>query len=286
MLSARARVIRLIFLSLFFAGGVVVWVAPAAKGGGGDLSVTFLDIGQGDAIFIESPTGVQVLIDGGQNGAVLRHLAEEMGFFDRSIDIVLATHPDKDHVGGIPDVLDRYDVSEVVMTENEGTSAAAELFQDRVDAEGARVTYARRGMQYNLGGGALLSILFPDRDPSKLESNASSIVARLVYGNTEFLFTGDSPKAIEEYLVTLDGSGLQSDVLKVGHHGSRTSSSASFLEAVQPTYAVISAGKDNQYGHPHKEVLDALSGVGAQTENTAERGSITFISDGSTLILK
>ena len=269
--------------------GVVVYLTPAAYGGGGlpVLSVTFFDVGQGDAIFIESPTGTQMLIDGGRPGAgILRRLSEEMGFFDRSLDVVLATHPDKDHIGGLPDVLDRYDVSEILMTENEGESDAADSFRARAQDEGAVLTYARRGMRYDLGGGALLTILFPDRDPTFLESNTSSIVARLTYGDSEFLFTGDSPREIEEYLVARDESGLRSDVLKVGHHGSHTSSNDVFLTAVRPEYAVISAGKDNQYGHPHADVLASLGRTHAETKNTAEEGSITFASDGSSLWLE
>ena len=271
------------------AVGAVVYFAPAAYGGGGlpVLSVTFFDVGQGDAIFIQSPTGTQMLIDGGRPGAgILSRLSETMGFFDRSLDVVLATHPDKDHIGGLPDVLDRYDVSEILMTENEGESDTADAFRARAQDEGAVLTYARRGMRYDLGGGALLTVLFPDRDPTFLESNTSSIVARLTYGDSEFLFTGDSPKEIEHYLVTQGESGLRSDVLKVGHHGSHTSSSDVFLTAVRPRYAVISAGKDNQYGHPHADVLASLERAHAETKHTAEEGSITFASDGSSVWLE
>lgn len=291
-ISFKAQRIRLALLSVLLVGAVAVYVVPAASGRGDDtLSVTFFDIGQGDAMFIESPTGIQLLIDGGPpDGGVLRRLSEEMGFFDRSLDLVLATHSDKDHIGGLPDVLDRYDVSEILMTENKGEdnkiSNTAEAFWDRVNTEGARITYARRGMQYDLGGGAILTVLFPDRDPSYLESNTASIVTRLTYGESEFLFTGDSPKAIEEYLVSLDGQGLQSDVLKAGHHGSHTSSGENFLNAVHPNYAVISAGKDNQYGHPHADVLESLRAVGAETKNTADTGSITFVTDGSRIWLE
>lgn len=292
-ISFRGNVIRWALLFLLIIGAVAVYVVPAAYGGGDDgiLSVTFLDVGQGDAIFIESPTGVQILVDGGPpDGGVLRRLSQVLGFFDRTIDVLLATHPDRDHIGGLPDVLERYEVAEILMTENKGESTAAETFFDRADAEGAKVTYARRGMQYDLGGGALLTILFPDRDPSFLESNTASVVVHLTYGDTDFLFTGDSPEAIEDYLVLLDGNppagGLQSDVLKVGHHGSHTSSGELFLNAVRPTYAVISAGKDNQYGHPHETVMTALREIGAEIKNTAEEGSITFVSDGSELQLK
>jgi competence protein ComEC len=290
LVSRKAQIVRSALLSVLIMVGAWIYLGTAAYGRGaeGELSVTFLDIGQGDAIFIESPTGVQMLIDGGPpDGGVLARLSERMGFFDRSLDIVLATHPDQDHIGGLPSVLDRYDVGEILMTENKGETLTFKGFFQKVADEGTTVTYVRRGMRYDLGDGAILTILFPDRDPMFLESNTSSIVARLVYGDAEFLFTGDSPQAIEDHLVMLDRgspeSELHSDVLKAGHHGSRTSSSPLFLDAVRPTYAIISSGKNNKYGHPHKETLEALAKIGAEIKNTADEGSITIVSDGSAL---
>lgn len=248
----------------------------------GTLCVWFFDIGQGDAIFIESPTGTQLLIDGGPGTAVLRELGNAMGFFDKTIDYILATHPDSDHVGGLPAVLERFAVGTIIMTENEGGAPAAERFLERATREpDAEIVMARRGQTFALGGGAVLTILFPDRNPSEMESNASSIVARLTYGNDSFLLTGDSPKSIEEYLVLLEGEHLQSTVLKVGHHGSRTSTSELFLAEVAPKYAVISAEKDNRYGHPHVEVTDALFNAGAVTLNTATDGTVLFESHGN-----
>lgn len=280
----RVAYIRLAVLALFLLAAYVTYTTSSPPDEG-MLQVTFLDVGQGDAIFIESPTGVQVLIDGGRNAGVLRELSRELGFFDRTIDLILATHPDQDHIGGLVDVLERYEVGMVVLTENRGDTGSAEEFGRRVEAEGAVVSYARRGMTYDLGGGATLHILFPDRDPEMLESNASSIIALLAYGEHEFLFTGDAPKSIEDYLVVL-GDDLESEVLKVGHHGSDTSTSEPFLSAVRPVYAIISAGADNPYGHPHQAVVGVLEAAGATTKNTAEEGSITFVSDGVTLELK
>ncbi len=249
------------------------------------LRVTFLDVGQGDAIFIESPTGIQMLIDGGPGRSVLRQLSEVMGFWDRHIDTVLLTHEDKDHVGGLPDVFSRYEIGTFVRTENQGESGEADLVDVRAEEEGSRVIYARRGMQFDLGGGAVLTVLFPDRDPSFLESNTSSIVARLTYGDTEFLFTGDSPQAIERYLISQDSLFLDSDVLKLGHHGSKTSTSQEFVEAVDPDYAIVSAEKNSRYGHPHKEVVEVVTAQGATLLNTADLGSITFETDGRALWL-
>jgi competence protein ComEC len=252
----------------------------------GLLCVVFLDVGQGDSIFIQSPSGTQMLVDGGRDSSVLRELGTVMGFWDREIDYVLATHPDADHIGGLSDVMERYEVSDVIRTENESKTPDWQAFESGVKEEGAKVFYARRGQVFDLGSGTTLEILFPDIDASELESNTASIVARLVYEKTSFMLTGDSPKAIEEYLVLVEGENLDSDVLKVGHHGSRTSTSELFLDHISPTYVVISAGRDNQYGHPHMEVTDMLFNKRVETHSTAEEGRITFVSNGDELSLK
>lgn len=253
----------------------------------GILKVSFLDVGQGDSILIESPTGTQVLIDGGVDSRVLTELSHTLSLFDKDIDMIIATHPDGDHIGGLIDVLMRYDVHTIVMTENKNDTPVADAFQKMVEEEGVKVIYARNGQVYDLGSGeagsTTLSILFPDHDPTNLESNMSSVVARLSYGESSYLFTGDSPIEIEEYLVQRDGTFLASDVLKVGHHGSRTSSSENFITAVSPTYGIISAGKDNSYGHPHKEVVDRFTAHGVVQKNTANEGSVVSETDGTTI---
>ncbi len=279
---------RLMVLIVLLVGGVLVWLWPPENPAflSADtslLEVHFLDVGQGDAIFIESPTGVQVLIDGGPDAGVLQELSKQMSFFDRSIDVIIATHPDSDHVGGLSDVLTRYQIGAVLLTENEGDSPAASAFMNAVIDEAVAPIYARRGQQYDLGGGVVLEVLFPETNPKDMESNTSSIVAQLRYGETEVMLTGDSPKSIEEYLVLIEGENLTSDILKVGHHGSRTSTSELFLAEVAPQYAIISAEKDSRYGHPHVEVTDALFNAGIEMLSTAESGTITFVSDGVTV---
>lgn len=279
---------RLMSLLMLVVGGVLVWLWPQQNPAlmrveDGLLEVHFLDVGQGDAILIESPTGIQVLIDGGPDAGVLTELGKNMSFFDRAIDLVIATHPDTDHVGGLADVLARYTVGSILYTENESDSPAARAFTRAIDAEGAVETLARRGQQYDLGGGAVLEVLFPETNPKDLESNTSSIIVKVTYGDTEVLLTGDAPKSIEEYLVLVEGDSLESDILKVGHHGSRTSTSELFLAEVNPTYAVVSAEKDSRYGHPHVEVTDALFNAGVTTYSTAELGTISFVSDGVTI---
>lgn len=279
---------RLASLLLLIVGTFVVWLVPELGSLSaslpnihhGGLSVHFLDVGQGDAIYIVGPTGTELLIDGGPGSEVLGELMPLRSFFDRTLEYVLATHPDTDHVGGLVPVLEQLHVPAVIMTENEGDSRAAEAFTAAVAAEGAAVTYARRGQRVDLGGGAVVDILFPETNPSELESNTASIVAKLTYGSSTLMLTGDAPKSIEEYLTITHGEYLKSDLLKVGHHGSRTSTAEDFLAEVAPTYAVISAEKDSRYGHPHLEVTDALFNAGVITFSTAEVGTVSFWSDG------
>lgn len=260
-----------------------------ALGGGvcpeAQLCVAFLDVGQGDSIFIQSPVGIQMLIDGGRDSSVLRELGNAMGFWDKELDYVMVTHPDADHVGGLVGVFDRYVVKQVIRTENESNTEVWRATETAIDEETEDVVFARRGQRYNLGSGVILEILFPDHDVANEESNAASIVAKLIYGDTSFMLTGDSPKRVEEYLVLTDSEYLQSDVLKLGHHGSRTSSSEVFIDEVQPTYAVISAGVDNSYGHPHVEVTDLMFNKRITTLSTAEEGTVVFVSDGSEVLV-
>jgi competence protein ComEC len=262
---------------------VLIWYAVFTESRGNVLTVAFLDVGQGDAIYIEAPNGNQVLIDGGANANVLRELSRVMPFYDRSIDIVIATHPDTDHIGGLSDVLERFDVNYIFQSGVEGDSNTYNSFVRFIEREvesGAQRVLARRGQIIVLDEGVELHILFPDRDVSDIESNAGSIITQLVYGETEFMLTGDSPQAIEKYLVNVDGANLRSDVLKVGHHGSNTSSAESFIAAVLPTYAVISAGTDNRYGHPHREVLELFELLESEIFSTFESGTIIFESNG------
>ena len=247
------------------------------------LTVAFLDIGQGDAIFIEAPNGNQVLLDGGPNKRVLRELARMMPFYDRSIDAVIASHPDKDHVGGLPAVLTRYDVGMAIDPGLPHDTAVYQEFERLIKEKNIERIRARRGQIIWLDESVYLEILFPDRDPKGWDTNDASIVARLVYGDISFMLTGDSPQKMEQYLVGLDGEALASDVLKLGHHGSKTSTSELFLGFVSPTYAIVSAGKDNQYGHPHKEVLELVERFGIPIFATYETGSIIIRTDGTNI---
>src|SRR3989344_31344 len=270
-----------IFVATFF-----IWYVMAREDRGGLLTVAFLDIGQGDAIFIESPTGAQMLIDGGPGAIVLRELGKVMPFYDRSIDLLLVSNPDSDHMSGFLDVLRSFTVSTLVEPGTVGASADYRSLLEEVKKEGASHVIAKRGQNLNLGGGAYFEILFPDRDASGLSTNDGSIIGKLVYGTTSFLFPGDTTTAIEEYVASVDREHLDVDVLKVAHHGSKTSTSEALLGFASPKMAVISAGKDNKYGHPHKEVLDRLEQFDVETLGTDEKGSVVMESNGETIWIK
>lgn len=266
----------LIALAVFV---IFVWYAVYSEGKD-ILTVAFLNVGQGDAIFIEAPGGNQVLIDGGKGDRVLSELSRVMPFYDRSVDLIVATHPDADHIGGLPEVLESFKVAAVMESGNLSDTAFYKEFAKETKMEKAGEIIAKGGQRISLGGGAYLDVLFPIGNTAGMESNTASVVFKLVYGNTSFLLTGDSPVAVEEYLASRYGEGLDVDVLKVGHHGSRTSSSEIFVGYASPQYAIISAGKDNSYGHPHQETLDVLDKFGANIMATYDLGTIIFKSDG------
>ncbi|MFA6095282.1 MAG: ComEC/Rec2 family competence protein [Candidatus Paceibacterota bacterium] len=248
-----------------------------------NLRVYFLDVGQGDAIYVRAPGGHDMLVDGGPSGIVLRRLSEVMPFYDRSIDVLVETHPDADHIGGLPQVMKRFRIGVFLEPGVESENAVDDEIRRVRGEEGIDRILARRGMQVSLGGGASFDILFPDRDVSHLETNTASIVGRVRYGSTGVVLTGDSPKVIEAELVRHYGSSLKSDVLKAGHHGSHTSSGEGYVRAISPGYAIISAGKDNRYGHPHREVTDLFGKLGIPMLSTYEAGTVECVSDGRAL---
>ena len=279
---------RLMILVLLFFTAIIIWIPkePLPKLFAEKcycLEVSFLDVGQGDSILIQTPDGYEMLVDGGPNAAVLRELAHERSFFDRDIDLMVTTHPDLDHIGGLVDVLKRYKIKTILRTENESDKSAAAAFTIAADKEKAELILADAGQVIRLGGSTTIQIFSPAGDEKEWESNTSSIVMRVVYGNISFMLTGDAPAEIEEYLVKTYGAQLDSDVLKLGHHGSKTASSEHFLNTVTPEYAVVSAGIENRYGHPHREVMERVSARNIKTSHTGTDGTVTFETDGKTL---
>ena len=266
----------------------VVWTA-AVTAPDGRLTVAFLDVGQGDAIFIETPSGKQLLIDGGPDPDVLqRELGGVMPFWDRSLDMVVLTHPDADHLNGLVSVLERYDVALIAETGVESPSAQYASWRRLVAVEpDAERLDAFMGQTLHTNDGVVISVLSPVEDvPAWTPDlrNNSGIVLRVSYGEVSFLLPADIHRHTEQALVA-SGTPLGATVLKAAHHGSATSSSQAFLDAVAPEVVVVSAGADNKFGHPAPEVVERLvDAVGdGNVYVTAEHGRVRFTTDGERL---
>jgi competence protein ComEC len=258
-----------------------------------DLVVTALDVGQGDAILIQSPGGRTVLMDGGGEPGAQR-AGWDIGLMRvvpalrragvRRLDIVLLSHPHEDHVGGLPAVVENFPVG-IVLDPGVPHPSPSYLRLLRI-TEAGRIGYrkARQGQDVDLGGGTRLSILYPPEFPPTLDGDpvhARSVIARLTHGRFAMLLAGDIEAPVERHLVDR-GVRLQSQVLKVGHHGSKTSTTPLFLSYVRPRVAVISLGAGNSFGHPHQSTLDALAAAGAVVRRTDLDGAIRITSDGAT----
>jgi competence protein ComEC len=284
----RRERVRLFSLLFFVFVILLVWLPQVSSGTFLEkkcecLQVSFLDVGQGDSIFIETPDGYQLLVDGGPDMFVLRELGHELSFFDRSIDMIVASHPDADHIAGLSDVLARYDVGSIIETTNGKQTPVTQALATAVEKEHMQVVYAEPGQVIQLGASTTLRIFSPAGDETNWESNMASIVLKVEYGSTSVMLTGDAPIEIENYLVQAYPGLLKSTVLKLGHHGSKTSSSDEWLDAVNPEYAVVSAGLNNKYGHPHASVMQAVAARNIKVDETSKEGTITFYSDGKTM---
>ena len=244
------------------------------------LQVIFFDVGQGDGIFIETPNNRQILIDGGPDKSILEKLSQTMHFYDRRIDLVILTHPHADHVAGLIETLNYYEVGHIMTSGAEEKTATYQKWRNIIKEKNIPLTIAQAGQRIILESGVVLEILWPDQ--SLIQSlaqnvNNSSVVVRLVYNQSEFLLTGDIEKEVEQRLVS-QNQLLESDILKIAHHGSKSSTSYNFLKAVNPQIAVISVGQDNRYKHPHGDILERLKEV--LTYRTDRNGDIEILTDG------
>lgn len=243
-----------------------------------DLTVHFLDIGQGDCTLLTQGAHA-MLIDAGDNdqGTKVQSYLEYLGI--SSLDYLVLTHPDADHIGGADVVIYKFDCNTILMPEKKADSRTYDDVIQAMKSKNYTAVHPEVGDTYAFGESSF-TILSPAKDYQ--DSNDCSIVLRLTHGNNTFLFTGDAEEEAESDMLA-SGLDLSADVLKVGHHGSHTSTSDAFLDAVAPTYAVISCETGNSYGHPHAETLNKLRATGVQMFRTDEQGTITVTSDGSTL---
>jgi beta-lactamase superfamily II metal-dependent hydrolase len=245
------------------------------------LNVYYIDVGQGDAAYIELPNGHNVLIDGGPSGEPVAKFLKSKGV--TTIDHVVLTHPHSDHYRGLKKVFSDFNVKNYYDSKAENVDAKGDNnLRELAAAEpGCSTHYPEAGDNLNWDSRVTVKVLNTCSDPVQLKQNDDvnncSIVLRFFYNGTGLLFTGDAEATIENAMMRIFKSGLQSYALKVGHHGSRYSSTEKFLERVQPKVAIISVGVDNVYGHPHKEALDRLTAAGAKIFFTLNQTQTIFL---------
>lgn len=243
------------------------------------LEVHYIDVGQGDCTLITCE-GHAMLIDCGteDKGTLIQNYLNNQGIY--TLDFLVLTHNDADHIGGAPVIITKYDIATVYMSYRESTTRTYEKVEDALQYRSYQKITPKAGDKAMLGS-AEITILAPIRDDYE-DINDTSIVLMLQYGNNRFIFTGDAEETAEGDMLN-SGSSLQADVYKVGHHGSSTSSSPSFVDSINPSYAVISCGQDNEYGHPSAGTLNTLRQKGVQVFRTDEQGSIIASSDGNSI---
>lgn len=264
----------------FGAATLLIWLAVGVMPDG-RLHVAFLDVGQGDAILVTLPDGDQLLIDGGPSPTDLNwRLGQEMPFWDRTLELVVNTHPDSDHLGGLVSLFDRYRVEQVVLPDVEGHSQLYQTWEVELTEAKLVPIVGQEGMMLDLGNGVTATVLNPGPAAATSEEpNNHSVVIHLQFGEISFLLSGDIETPVESALVQA-GAPLKATILKSPHHGSKTSSSDPFLEAVDPQIVVVSVGADNRFGHPAPEVLERYEARGLTVLRTDEDGTIEFSTDG------
>jgi len=250
----------------------------------GIIKIHFLDVGQGDSILITSDDGV-ILVDASlKNSSVTKGICEyiqKLGI--KEIDYFVLTHPHADHIGGAPTVINTFDIKNVIMSDCVTTTKIFEETLDAIESKDVNVLEAVSGDEYSLGK-LNFKILAPN-SASYSEINDYSVVFRLTYGEVSAMFTGDAEELSEEEILSkYSYQDLNSDLLKVGHHGSSSSSSVAFLKAVSPKYAVMSLGEDNSYGHPHDEIVERFEDMGITYYRTDIEGTIVFSCDGKNFV--
>ncbi len=288
-MKAGVREVKFFLLGFLIFLNILSWLAVYEVSQPQLLEVNFFDVGQGDAIFIEDPKLHQVLIDGGPDSTVLEKLGKEIPSWDNTLDLIILTHPEKDHLTGLIEVLKRYKVENILWTGVVRDTAEYKEWKKLIEEEGAKIFIAKAGQKiYSSAKNFGAEILYPfeSLEGKTLEdSNNTSIIIRLVFGENSFLLTGDAYQSAERAILQRE-INIDSDVLKVGHHGSKTSSSEEFIEKVSPDITVIPVGRDNPYGHPHPEVLETLAKYGIKILRTDLNGDIKILCDSQSLKLK
>lgn len=256
-------------------GGADTSAAPNSES---KLIVHFLDVGQGDAIFIELPNGKTMLVDAGENyhGQGIIDYVQTIGY--QKLDYVVATHPHEDHIGSMPYIVRNFEIGSIYMPDVTANTATFESLLKAIKAKGLRVKNGRTGVHIIKDGELTADIIAPDK-PDESNLNNSSIVLLLTFGNVSYLLTGDA----ETKELNAIRADMHATVLKAGHHGSKTSTTQTLLKKISPSVTVISCGKNNDYGHPHAEVLKMLKSVNSSVYRTDRDQTVIVATDGSSL---
>ena len=245
------------------------------------LMISYMDVGQGDAAYIKV-NGNDILIDAGPRSNSKELLEQLKAKNIDDFELVIATHPHEDHIGGMVDVFKEYEVKAFYSPKITHTTKTYENLVKAVKDEGLKTKELKGGMVIHLGEGAKFEVFTPQKSEYE-ELNDYSPIMKLSFGDTSYLFTGDAEKLAEEEALAKYKNSLDSDVIKFGHHGSSSSSSNAFIEAVSPKYGIISCAKDNKYGHPHRETLDIIKKYNIKTFRTDTDGEIILTSDGKSI---
>lgn len=257
--------------------------ARSTNAADGHVHVYFLDVGQGDAMFIVTPDGRQVLIDGGPDRSVVSRLGSVMPLSDRSIDLIISTHTDADHLHGLVDVLSSYDVGEIIETGMNCTTGICKSWDDASQKENAQKYFVHEGYRVFVSGDLEFIVMNPGesvRGETVSMTNNAGIVLLMRYKTQRILFAADIEKSVEHRLI-LQNAPVRADFLKVGHHGSKTSSTQEFLDAVHPQAAFIEVAAKNSYGHPSPEVIDRLEKNNIVVYRTDINGTVELVLDGT-----
>ena len=294
----QKKIILSIAVFLFFLN-IICWKEVFILASPQILKVDFLDVGQGDSAFIQTPQGHQIIIDGGPDSSLLGKLSEVMPFWDRTFDLVVLSHPESDHMQGLLEALQSYKADYILWSGVKKTAPEYDKWISTLDKQkkmGAKIIIAESGHEIKAGN-VLIDTLYPfeslEGKELKASANNTCVVVKLIYGKDSFLFTGDISSTAEKELADsglalsrVEGENiLKSTVLKVAHHGSKYSTSDLFLENVKPEIAVISVGAKNTYGHPTPEVLQRLEKSGIKMFRTDKDGDVKFVSDGKNIKL-
>ncbi|MDR7855459.1 MBL fold metallo-hydrolase [Tissierella sp.] len=279
--NSKVLVLILAIFTIVLLGGCEAVVEPNSVADTGDiLEVHFIDVGQADSVLIKKGNE-SMLIDAGNNDdgdLVVNYLKKQK---IKKLKYVIGTHPHEDHIGGLDDVIDNMEIEKIIMPNAIATTKTFEDVLDSISNKGLSITKAKVGNKYTLNGAEFILLAPKGEEYSSL--NDYSVVIKLTNGDNSFLFTGDAEKLSEEEMLKDNKNLLKSDVLKVGHHGSITSTSQAFLDAVDPSLAVIMSETGNSYGHPHKEIVESLEKKKIDILRTDQEGSIILKSDSKTI---